>query len=430
MTRYYFILLTFLSLNITFAQPANDNCENAEILCPGLTTAGNTTDATLENCATLGGCADDFPNFGITSNNSVWYKFTTNSAGGTVDINFSNLSFNPDPNKGQSLQAILFEVPVPCQGEDFNQMSAPETNGTANFTINSFALTANTTYYLLTTGSLSGGATEGADASFSIDISGPAIDSPTLPTSAFSISDTDLCQGDNEPITLDTLNCSPLVSMHWLYNGVLIKDSTGFNTAELVEDGNLQLVVQCGNNCIYSDTSTATAFTVTPISVNAGPDQLVQLGESTILEGSGTSNPVWSPETNLTSTQTFTPTVTPTETTTYFLTVTNNTCVLTDEVTIKVKENIIVPSGFTPNNDGTNDIWEIQYISDYPNNTVKIYDRSGQLVFNTTGYTIVDNNWNGTFRDKELPTGTYFYVIDLRNGDKDAVFKGPVTIIR
>ena len=96
----------------------------------------------------------------------------------------------------------------------------------------------------------------------------------------------------------------------------------------------------------------------------------------------------------------------------------------------QVKENIIVPSGFTPNGDNTNDIWEIQYISDYPNNIVKIYDRSGQLVFSTTGYTIVDNNWNGTYKDKELPTGTYFYVIDLRNGDSDSVFKGPVTVIR
>ena len=218
--------------------------------------------------------------------------------------------------------------------------------------------------------------------------------------------------------------------MQWFYNDVLVKDSTGFNTSELVDDGELKLIITCGNECVYTDTSDATLFTITPIAVDAGPDQLVQLGESANLAGSGTSNPVWSPETNLTSTQTFTPTATPTETTIYFLTVTNGSCVLTDEVLIKVKENIIVPSGFTPNGDNTNDIWEIQYISDYPNNIVKIYDRSGQLVFSTTGYTIVDNNWNGTYKDKELPTGTYFYVIDLRNGDDDSVFKGPVTIIR
>ena len=207
MKRYNFTLLALFSLQIIFAQPANDNCENAEILCADLTTEGNTTDATLENCSTLGGCADDFPNFGFTSNNSVWYKFTTNATGGTVDINFSNLSFNPDPNKGQSIQSIIFEVPVPCQGEDFNQMSAAQTNGTSDFTLNSFPLLGNTTYYLLVTGSLSGGASEGADANFSIDISGSALNTPTLPTSAFTVANTDICQGDNELITLDTLNC-------------------------------------------------------------------------------------------------------------------------------------------------------------------------------------------------------------------------------
>jgi gliding motility-associated-like protein len=97
---------------------------------------------------------------------------------------------------------------------------------------------------------------------------------------------------------------------------------------------------------------------------------------------------------------------------------------------VKIKQTIIIPSGFTPNGDNTNDIWEISNISQYPNNVVKIYDRSGQLVFQTTGYAIVDNNWDGTFKNKELPISTYFYVIDLRNGGEDSVFKGPVTIIR
>ena len=430
MIRFIYFAFSIIVFQNSFAQPSNDDCENAALLCPSISISGNNTDATIQTCATLGGCADDFPNFGIVPNSSVWYKFTTNAAGGTVDINISNLTFNPDPNKGQSLQAMLFSVPVPCQGEDFAQISNVETNGTSDFTITSFALTASTTYYLIVNGSLSGGATEGADATFDLEISGTAIDSPTLPTASFTVNETTLCQGDNEPITFSITDCDDMISSKWYYNDIFVKDSLGFSTIELTEDGYLKLIIECGTECVYTDTSDSVLFSITPIIVDAGVDQIVQLGESTILEGSGTSNPVWSPETNLSSTQTFTPTVTPTETTTYFLTVTSGSCTLTDEVLVKVKETIVIPSGFTPNGDSTNDIWEIQYISDYPNNTVKIYDRSGQLVFSTTGYTIVDNNWDGTYKGKELPVTTYFYVIDLRTGDDQSVFKGPVTILR
>jgi gliding motility-associated-like protein len=148
------------------------------------------------------------------------------------------------------------------------------------------------------------------------------------------------------------------------------------------------------------------------------------------LEGTGTSNPVWTPETGLSSTTTFTPTATPSETTTYFLTVTNGNCSLTDEVTVKIKEVITIPTGFTPNQDGTNDTWEIINIQQYPNNIVRVYDRSGQLVFKTTGYKNTNNNWNGDYLGKPLPVSTYYYVIDLRNGNSDSVYKGFVTIIR
>jgi len=431
MKKIIFILVVFIGRQtFLFAQPSNDNCTNATILCPNLPVSGNNTGATLETCGTLGGCADDFPNFGIVSESSVWYKFTTNSTGGTVTIDVTNIVFNPDPNKGQAIQAMIFDVPVPCQGNDFAQISNVESNGTISFTLTSFALAVSTTYYVIIDGKTTGGATEPADATFDLEINGTAIDAVTPPTATISVANTILCQGDSEPISTVVTDCGSPSTMNWYYNNVFIKDSSDFNTAELSEDGYLKLIVECGDVCVYKDTTDSIFFEVTPIVVNAGPDKEILLGESVVLDGSGTSNPVWSPETGLSSTQTFTPTASPTETTTYFLTVTEGACVRTDEVIVKIKEIIIVPSGFTPNGDNTNDIWEITNISQYPDNVVKIYNRSGQLVFKTTGYTIVDNNWDGTFKGKDLPTSTYFYVIDLRTGGEDSIFKGAVTIIR
>ena len=76
------------------AQPANDACNNAETLCPGVTLSGSNFDATSTVCPD---CEDDFT-FCFSGDNSVWYTFTTNSTGGDVNIAFSNLNFNHHAN--------------------------------------------------------------------------------------------------------------------------------------------------------------------------------------------------------------------------------------------------------------------------------------------------------------------------------------------
>ncbi|HIP35725.1 MAG TPA: gliding motility-associated C-terminal domain-containing protein [Crocinitomix sp.] len=421
------ILFTFNVL-LLFAQPANDNCSNATVLCYNQTITGNNIGATVENCFD---CADDYPNtIGFTSSSSVWYEFTTNSIGGDVTITFSNLIFNTDPNLGQALQAIIWTVPNPCQGQSYSPASASETNGTGNFSITAFGLAPNTTYYVLVNGDNTGtGVSQPAEVTFDILLTGPGvIVSP--PVATISASNTIICQGDIVPVDFSVTNCSDTLALNWYYNNQFIQDSSTVNTAIFSQDGYLKLIIECGNICVYTDTTDSIFFNVTPIEVDAGNDTIIELGSSVVLNGSGTANPVWTPETGLSSTTTFTPTATPEVTTTYFLTVTNNGCVKTDEVTVKIKEIIIIPSAFTPNNDGVNDIWEIKNINQYPNNIVKIYDRSGQLVFKTTGYKNIENRWDGTYKAKLLPSSTYYYVIDLRNGDKEAVFKGFVTIIK
>ena len=411
-----------------YAQPENDNCVNAITLCPLLQIQGTTSGATLENCTTLGGCADDFQNFGIIPKATIWYKFTTNSVGGTVNIEFTNLQFNTNTDYGQAIKSLLFDVPIPCQGVDFTPRSIASLE-MVDFITTSVLLDANTTYYLVVNGETTG-ATSPAEATFDITISGNAIDSPTLPTATISVVNTQICEGSTEPISVSINDCTQSISNNWYYNNEFLLDSVNFNTSVLTQDGYLKLIIECGSECIYRDTTDSIYFEITPINVDAGEDKLIELGESVVLEGSGTSNPVWSPETFLSSTQTYTPTCTPTETTTYFLTVTNDGCVLTDEMTVKIKTLITVPSGFTPNGDNINDIWEIVNISQYPNNFVIVYDRAGQRVFKTTGYNIINNHWDGTNDGKELPVSTYFYVIDLRNGGDDSIFKGSVTLLK
>lgn len=91
---------------------------------------------------------------------------------------------------------------------------------------------------------------------------------------------------------------------------------------------------------------------------------------------------------------------------------------------------LIIPTAFTPDNDLINDFWELTNIDLYfPENSVHIYDRWGELLFQSTTGKYSDNPWNGQLYGKNLPVGSYFYIIDLNK--KGAENKtGSVSIIR
>jgi gliding motility-associated-like protein len=86
---------------------------------------------------------------------------------------------------------------------------------------------------------------------------------------------------------------------------------------------------------------------------------------------------------------------------------------------------IEIPSGFTPNNDNIHDEWVIYGLDDFPDVIVKIYNRWGQELFSSSGYPMP---WDGKYNGVDLPTATYYYVIELNESDK--VFNGTVTIKR
>lgn len=80
---------------------------------------------------------------------------------------------------------------------------------------------------------------------------------------------------------------------------------------------------------------------------------------------------------------------------------------------------------FSPNGDGKNETFKINGLQNYPNHHLYIYNRWGVLVHEATDYL---SDWEGTYKDKKLPDGTYFYVLDLGNGQ--GVKKGYVVILR
>ena len=107
-------------------------------------------------------------------------------------------------------------------------------------------------------------------------------------------------------------------------------------------------------------------------------------------------------------------------------------CIINDSIEIKSNPDICLTiyKVFSPNDDNIHEFWEIENIHLYPEVVVSVYDRNGRQVFRRRNYT---NSEEGAFggkdiNDQPLPSATYYYVIDLENGDD--VFKGAVTIVR
>jgi gliding motility-associated-like protein len=114
--------------------------------------------------------------------------------------------------------------------------------------------------------------------------------------------------------------------------------------------------------------------------------------------------------------------------------VNSNGCTDTSFKFIKVVDSVYVfiPTAFSPNEDGNNDTWEVQFngVTSYE---VLIFNRWGELVFKqdqTSGTDVV--KWDGKFRDKDVSDGVYFYIIRyLSYKKKGRVEKaGPIVIFR
>jgi len=218
------------------------------------------------------------------------------------------------------------------------------------------------------------------------------------------------------------------------FTGIGVFSGTGVTSAGLFDPSTtgagtftINYSFSAQNGCTYN-TSQQVIVNVIP-TVSVGSDLIVLEGGQITIPATATGDSLtynWTPSTGLNYTNILNPVASPTDNTTYKLTVTNNLgCSAVAEVNVSVLKYPIIPNTFTPNGDGINDTWDIQYLNEYPNCTVNIYDRYGQKVFTENGY---GTPWDGTYRGAVLSTGTYYYIISPGSGRK--VISGSVTIIK
>ena len=184
-------------------------------------------------------------------------------------------------------------------------------------------------------------------------------------------------------------------------------------------------------NCSSADTIEVLTHSL-PV-VDAGPDYLESYGTPIVIGGSPTSGygPYqWTPTTNFTDTSGIeaNPELIVLFSQNYVVTVTDtNGCVNSDTVYVELLPEIIFPNGFSPNGDGINDTWQLDLMTDFPECVIEVYNRWGQQLFISIGDL---QQFDGRYKGKDLPVGTYYYIIVLNHPEYPDAFTGPVTIMR
>ena len=185
----------------------------------------------------------------------------------------------------------------------------------------------------------------------------------------------------------------------------------------------------------YNDSTkkTVTLYPTPPISLtDVTPNQTLIYGDTLALNASGAQIYLWTPDNGTLSNPNINdPLAFPFENITYTVYGSDaNGCEDSAKVDVTViyEDNPIIPSAFTPNNDGRNDVFNILNLKFSKLVSFRIYNRWGQEVFSTTD---VEKGWDGTFNGVPQGLDVYEYLIitALPNGE-NRVYKGDVTLIR
>jgi gliding motility-associated-like protein len=188
--------------------------------------------------------------------------------------------------------------------------------------------------------------------------------------------------------------------------------------------------VRVDNGGCFDESKLVTVSVLKTPGANAGADITIQEGETVKLNGTAAGDNItyyWTPADNLDNPLSLTPNVTPANNITYTLHVQSqgNCGIATDEVFVRVYKKITIPNTFSPNNDGVNDLWNINQLITYPECVLTIFTRDGRQVYRSIGYA---KAWSGNYQGQTLPAGVYYYTIDLKNNT--TIRSGWVMIMR
>lgn len=248
----------------------------------------------------------------------------------------------------------------------------------------------------------------------------------TVSTPLLSLSaDTVICSGNSAMLTaagnLQGYAWSPSVSLS-ANTGTTVIAAPLLNTTYTVTGAD-------ANGCAINDFVTVVVSAVAPtVSSNIA----IPAGSTTTLAAGGGVSYSWSPSIGLNCDKCSHPVASPSITTTYFVTVVNTYgCTGIDSVTVEVIPecaNVYLPTAFSPNNDGQNDVLQVYGAQLLEHFYIQIFDRWGERIFETGDISFV---WDGTYKGQDKNTDTFMYKLEMKCPSGEYVYKtGNIYLLR
>jgi len=251
---------------------------------------------------------------------------------------------------------------------------------------------------------------------------------------AIGTSATTICQDSLVIFTATPSNGGTAPAYQWMVNSQPAGTGAANYSSPDLKDGDVIRVVMLGSLfCSIPETSNTFTMTVYPLPViSMPPDTVIAAGSSIVLDPLVTGQILsyqWSPVTWLDRPDVAAPLASPITTTTYQLkVVTDKGCTATGKETIGVFYELLMPSAFTPNGDGRNDVFRVPPSVPVTIIRFSIYNRWGQMVFQSNDRNI---GWDGTYKGVLQPMDVYAYTLEAGYFDGTHVSKkGDITLVR
>ncbi len=356
------------------------------------------------------------------ANSSTKYIVTATSINGCISKNSVNISVLPLPVITKSADALI------CVGSGktivANALTAVNYHWLPSLGLNNpsvaspVASPAVTTNYYITATDINGCSREDS----------VLVKVKQLPVFSIAPKTAIICLGDSVTISASGAD---------VYQWLVANNFNGSNASKVTTTplaSTMYTVAVTDSVCVVTDILSAS------IKVNQLPSiVLSKSGDANCMIGnvklsaSGAVKYRWFPTETLVNGTTASPIATPYQTTFYHVKAySNEGCIKEDSIEVKVIKGIIdegylVPSAFTPNNDGKNDCFGVKswgYVTDF---RIAIYNRYGEKVFTADN---INNCWDGKISGIPQPAGTYVYEIAAKTICGDVYRKGALVLIR
>jgi len=245
-----------------------------------------------------------------------------------------------------------------------------------------------------------------------------------MPVTAYAAPDSEICRKQELPLHAWGGLYYLWTPSTWLSNAIV---PDPYSKA----DSTITYTVRVSNDCFFDDTTLTVHVHQLP-PANAGPDDTIYRNQSTTLTGSGGVSYTWYPNIGLNDPSNYTTVAAPYNTQQYILWVTDEFgCVNTDTVVVNVVVNtlILIPTAFSPNGDGTNDVFRIaKWLNLDKVLEFSVWNRWGEKIWETNDK---NGGWDGTFNGRPEPMAVYVWQLKGTDFDGNTIVRsGTVTLLR